>query len=62
MFVDCKQSVASTRESVFDKEAWRDGSIAAHSRRSDADFLIKNQANFVAVIIKTTMSLSFEIP
>ena len=30
---------------MFDKEAWRDGSIAEKSRRSGADFLSKNQAN-----------------
>jgi hypothetical protein len=54
--------VRTREESVFDKEAWRDGSIAEKSRRSGADFFTKNQANLVAVIIKTTMSLSFEIP
>ena len=41
------------RRSVFDKEAWRDGSIAEKSRRSGADFLTKNQANLVAPTIKT---------
>jgi hypothetical protein len=29
---------------VFDKEAWRDGSIAEKSRRSGADFLTKKSS------------------
>ena len=46
-----RMTILLPRESVFDKEAWRDESIAAQSRRSGADFLIKNQANLVALIL-----------
>lgn len=46
-----RRTISLPRESVFDKEAWRDESIAAQSRRSGADFLIKNQANLVALIL-----------